>query len=71
MEEATKTGPDVAKQGQYNIWCQISLEEMQSLNQKGWTSAMSKMKPFTLQWSLDSWQHVKSINEGCNVAMRR
>ncbi len=33
--------------------------------------SMSKMKPLTLQWLLDSRQHVKSFNEGCDVAMRR
>ncbi len=26
---------------------------------------MSKMKPLTLGWLLDSWQHVKSLMEGC------
>ncbi len=27
--------------------------------------SMSKMKPLTLGWLLDSWQHVKSLAEGC------
>ena len=27
--------------------------------------SMSKMKPLNLGWLLDSWQHVKSLTEGC------
>ncbi len=30
--------------------------------------SMSKMKPLTLGWLLDSWQHVKSLMEGCKLS---
>ncbi len=31
--------------------------------------SMSKMKPLTLGWLLDSWQHVKSLMEGCKCCL--
>jgi hypothetical protein len=32
---------------------------------------MSKMKPLTLQWFLDSWQHVGGFNEGCKCCYEK